>query len=449
MMVKKNTGSLALKDKLAFGMGAFGKDFVYIFISMYLLYFYTDVLKIPATTAGAILLVVRLVDALFDLPFGFLVDKTRTRWGKLRPYLLFGAVPYGVACALLFYAPAISQSGKIIYAFTLYLLISILYSVVSIPHAALNTVMTDSVQERAHLSKYLVMFSGIAAAVAGVITVPIVHLFPSEKSGYFFMGASLGLLAIIFILLCFKGTTEQVAESENMSVPLKLALKTVMTNIPFLILCASFILAQLSLGIRGAAGIYYFIYNVGNANLFSVVSGIGGLIGLILTFLSPFLALRIGMKNYYILVGAFTVLNFLLIYFAPVSNIPLVLALNIIAGALTGLTMFAGWGMLPDAISYSIQINGLHIEGVYYSLYNFIQKLGTSLAGGLAGFVLAAYGYQTGSAPTPRTLEGILVTSALIPAGCALLFSILMAFYNAKKEESINPQIEGDHSNVL
>ncbi|MCM3033133.1 MFS transporter [Niallia sp. MER 6] len=444
-----NTVSLALKEKLAFGMGAFGKDFVYIFISMYLLYFYTDVLQIPATTAGAILLIVRLVDALFDLPFGFLVDKTRTRWGKLRPYLLFGAVPYGACAAFLFYAPAFSQSGKIFYAFTLYLLISILYSIVSIPHAALNTVMTDNIQERAHLSKYLVMFSGIAAAVAGVITVPIVSLFPNEKSGYFFMGASLGMLAIIFILLCFRGTTEQVTNTDNKSVPLRLALKTVMTNIPFLILCASFLLAQLSLGIRSAAGIYYFIYNVGNANLFSIVSGIGGIIGLVLTFLSPLLALRIGMKKYYILVGAFTVIDFLLIYFTPVSNIPLVLTLNIMAGTLTGLTMFAGWGMLPDAISYSIKRNGLHIEGVYYSLYNFIQKLGTSLAGGLAGFVLAAYGYQTGNAPTPQSLEGILVTSALIPAACALLFSILMVFYNSNKAEAINSQIEGDRSNVL
>lgn len=442
-MKRKDAGSISLKERLAFGLGAFGKDFAYIFISMYLLYFFTDVLKISATTAGTILLVVRLIDAGFDIPFGFFVDKTKTKWGKLRPYLLFGAIPYGVVAALLFYSPNFSESGKVFYAFTLYLLISILYSIVSIPHAALNTVMTNNFHERTHLSKYLIIFSGMATAVAGAITVPIVGLFPSEKSGYFFMGSLVGILAIILILTCFKGTTEQVMDSgDSGQVPFKLAIKTVFTNVPFLVLCSSFLLAQLSLGVRGAAGIYYFIYNVGNANLFSIVSGIGGIIGLILTFLSPALVMRIGMKNYYILVGVFTLIDFLLIYFTPVSNTPVVLVLNISAGALIGLTMFAAWGILPDVISYSIKRNGLHVEGVYYALYNFIQKLGSSLSGGLAGFVLAAYGYKTGGAPTPKSLEGILVTSALIPAACALIFTVLMFFYKTNKEQSKNETIE-------
>ncbi|WP_462412958.1 MFS transporter [Neobacillus sp. Marseille-QA0830] len=442
-MKKKDPSGISLKQKLAFGSGAFGKDFVYIFISMYILYYFTDVLKISATTAGSILLLVRLIDAGFDIPFGFLVDKTKTKWGKLRPYLLFGAIPYGIVAAFLFYAPNFSGSGKVFYAFTLYLLISVLYSVVSIPHAALNTVMTDNVQERTQLSKYLIIFSGIAAAVAGAITVPIVGLFPSEKSGYFFMGVLIGVLAIILILTCFKGTAEQVAVSETSEqVPFKLAIKTIFTNKPYVILCAAFLLAQLSLGVRGAAGIYYFIYNVGNANLFSVVSAVGGIVGLILTFLSPALVMKIGMKNYYISIGVLTILDYLLIYFAPTSNPPIVLVLNILAGAFTGLTMFAAWGILPDAISYSIKQNGLHIEGVYYSLYNFIQKLGSSLSGGLAGFILAAYGYKSGGAPTARSLEGILVTAALVPAACALIFAVLMFFYKTNHTETKNKTIK-------
>lgn len=436
-MDQKNAGRITFKEKLAFGSGAFGKDFVYIFISMYIMYFYTDVLKIPAATAGTILLVVRLIDAGFDLPFGFLVDKTKSKWGKMRPYLLFGAVPYGIVTALLFYAPNFTESGKVFYAFTLYLLISILYSVVSIPHAALNTVMTDNAEERTHLTKYLVLFSGLAAAIAGTIAVPIVGLFPSPKTGYFFMGALIGFLSIILILTCFKGTTEKVVEGEKREqVPFKLAIKTVFSNGPFLILAASFLLAQLSLGVRGAAGIYYFIYNVGNPNLFSVVSGLGGIIGLVLTILLPVLAIRIGMRNFYIVIGILSAIDFLLIYFTPVHLSPLVLVLNIIAGSLTGLVMFAAWGALPDAISYSVNRNGLHIEGVYYSLYNFIQKLGSSLSGGIAGFVLAAYGYKTGGAPTPQSLEGILVTSALIPAACAVIFTVLMFFYKTKPSKS-------------
>lgn len=436
-MKGKEAGSISLKEKLAFGSGAFGKDIVYIFISMYIMYFYTDVLKIPAATAGTILLVVRLIDAGFDLPFGFLVDKTKSKWGKMRPYLLFGAVPYGIVTALLFYAPNFTETGKVFYAFTLYLLISILYSIVSIPHAALNTVMTENVQERTHLTKYLVLFSGLSAAIAGTIAVPIVGLFPSPKTGYFFMGAFIGVLSIILILLCFKGTAEKVIENEKREqIPFKLAIKTVGTNIPFLILSASFLLAQLSPGIRGASGIYYFIYNVGNPNLYSVVSGLGGIIGLVLTLVLPAIAIRIGIRNFYILIGALSVIDFLFIYFTPVNMAPMVLVLNILAGALTGLVMFAAWGALPDAISYSVRQNGLHIEGVYYSLYNFIQKLGSSLSGGLAGFVLAAYGYQAGSAPTPKSLEGILVTSALIPAACALLFTVLMLFYKTKPSKS-------------
>jgi len=440
-MASKAYSSILLREKLAFGAGAFGKDFVYIFVSMYLLYFYTDVLGISAATAGSILLIVRFIDAAFDLPFGFMVDKTNSKWGKLRPYLLFGAVPYGVTAAFLFFAPEIGEGGKVFYAFSLYFLISILYSVVSIPHAALNTVMTDNPEERAQLTKYLMLFSGLAAALAGSITVPVVGMFPSERSGYFFMGAVTGVMAILLLFLCFKGTKEQVTTSElNENIPFKHAWKTVLTNKPFIILSASFLMMQISLGIRGAAGIYYFIYNVGNANLFSVVSAAGGLAGLVITFLLPAIVRRIGMKKFYIAAGLLTLLNFLSIYAAPVHIIPLVLILNIAASALTSVALFAAWGSLPDAIAYQLKKNGLHIEGVYYALYNFIQKVGSSIAGGLAGFVLAAFGYKSGMTPTARSLEGILVTSAIIPAVCALLFTIFMFFYRTKdknKKESV------------
>lgn len=435
-MMRKDASSISFKEKLAFGAGAFGKDFVYLFISLYIMFYFTDVLKIPAATAGTILLVVRLIDAGFDIPFGFLVDKTKTRWGRLRPYLLFGAIPYGIVAALLFYSPNLTESGKIFYAFTLYLLISILYSVISIPHAALNTIMTDNVKERAHLTKYLVLFSKIAITVAGTITVPLVGLFPSQQSGYFFMGALIGVIAIILILTCFKGTNEKVNENKQaLQVPLNLVIKTVFSNGPYLILATSFLLAQLCLGVRSSALIYYFIYNVENANLFSVVSGIGGLIGIAITLVLPTIALRIGVRNFYLLVGFITILNFLLIYFTPTHLTSLVLILNILAATLTGLIMFAAWGSLPDAISYSVKQNGLHIEGVYYSLYNFIQKLGSSLSAGIAGFILAAYGYKTGGEPTASSLEGILMTSTFFPAICALIFTILMLFYKTNKAQ--------------
>ncbi|MBB6672380.1 MFS transporter [Cohnella nanjingensis] len=438
------TAGMPLKEKLAFGAGAFGKDFVYLFITLYILYFFTDVLQISAVTAGTILLVVRLIDAGFDLPFGFAVDKTRSRWGKLRPYLLFGAIPYGIVTALLFYTPDLSGSGKIYYAFSFYLLISILYSVISIPHAALNTVMTDSMKERAQLSTILLIFSGMAITLVSSVTLPIVALFPNEQAGYLFMGATVGLVAIVLILVCFKGTSEQIADSERQAaIPFKVAIRTIFTNKPYLALSVSFFMLQVCFGVRGAASIYYFIYNVGNVNLFSMVSLVGGLAGLGLQFFAPAFIMKFGKRSLYIWTGVLLIADLAAIYMAPTGSVPLVFILNTLASILAGLSMLAAWASLPDAIDYSVRRNGLHIEGMYYSLYNFLQKLGSSVAGGLSGVVLAAYGYQTGGAPTADSLEGIRVTSTLIPAACAVVFTIAMLFYRTHRTEPANAGTEG------
>lgn len=440
----KSATGLTLKEKLAFGSGAFGKDFVYLFITLYILYFFTDVLKIPAVTAGTILLVVRLIDAGFDLPFGFVVDKTRSRWGKLRPYLLFGAIPYGIVAAMLFYSPNFTEGGKIFYAFSLYLLISILYSIISIPHAALNTVMTDNTKERAQLSTILLIFSGIAITIVSSITLPLIALFPSEKLGYLFMGSVVGLMAMICLLICFKGTSEQVSSANQQEhIPFKLALRTIFTNKPYIVLAVSFLMLQICFGVRSAASIYYFIYNVGNVNLFGVVSLVGGLVGLGLQFFAPAFMMKFGKRSLYIGTGVLLILNLIAVYFSPVGNVPIVFVLNMLISVLAGLSMLAAWASLPDAIDYSVRRNGLHIEGMYYSLYNFLQKLGSSIAGGLSGLVLAAYGYHAGGAPTPKSLEGIMVTSTLIPAACAVVFTIVMIFYRTYRTASANPNIEG------
>lgn len=446
-MNDKSSAALPLKEKLAFGAGAFGKDFVYLFISFYILYFFTDVLKIPVATAGSILLIVRLIDAGFDLPFGFIVDKTRSRWGKLRPYLLFGAIPYGIVTALLFYTPSFSSGGKVFYAFTLYLLISILYSIISIPHAAMNTVMSDNTKERAQLSTLLLIFSGIAITLISSITLPVVALFPSEQTGYFTIGSIIGFVSIVLLLVCFKGTKERVTASEQqVQIPFKLAFKTMFTNKPYLVLAAAFFMLQVCVGIRSAASIYYFIYNVGNINVFSIVSLVGGLICLGLQFFAPVFIMKFGKRSLYIGTGTIMVIDLILVYMTPAGSTGMVFVLNTIVAIMTGLCMLAAWAALPDAIAYSIERNGLHIEGMYYSLYNFLQKLGSSVAGGIAGLILAAYGYQAGGAPTTSSLEGIMVTSTLVPAACALAFTVIMIFYNANTKAAAASK--GSESNV-
>lgn len=285
--MEKNTLPLKKVEKFAFLSGAFGKDMLLAFITAFLLFYYTNIMGISAATAGTIILLVRIIDAVFDIWLGANIDKVKTKWGKFRPFLLFGSIPYGVITALLFFSPELSETGKMVYAFSFYLFHSLLYSIVGIPHAALNTVMTKNEKERSQLSSLMVFGSFIGGMISGIATPSIVALFPTEKMGYGMVALIFSAISAISILFCFAKTKEQMGGIVNESNPKVDTIKTMdsvkalFRNRAFILLSISYLFAMMSSFVSSAMGIYYFTYIIKNVNFY----GINGLLASVFTIL--------------------------------------------------------------------------------------------------------------------------------------------------------------------
>lgn len=440
--MEKITLPLKKVEKFAFTSGAFGKDILFGFVGAFLLFYYTNIMGISAGIAGMIILIVRLIDAVFDIWLGANVDKVKTKWGKFRPFLLFGAIPYGAVTALLFFAPDMPETGKIVYAFSLYLVHSLLYSIIGIPHAALNTVMTDNEKERSQLSSLLVFGALCGGLISGVATPSIVTLFPTEKIGYGIVALIFASLSTISILFCFAKTKEQNNQvnkentTEVNSIKMKEALKAVFRNKAFILLSISFLFAMMSSFISSAMGIYYFTYIIKNVNLLGINGLVGTVFTVIFTAFSSIFIMKLGKKKLFVLGSIITLVSKIVLFFVPGSNFLLVLALNVIGGVAGIAVVVAAWAALPDVTDYTVKKEKVHIEGMFYSIFNFFQKVGQSLSSAITGGVLAYFGYKSGEAVQSASgIAGVLWGNTIIAGIIMIVPIILMWFYNLEKEQ--------------
>ncbi|WP_082096638.1 MFS transporter [Paenibacillus wulumuqiensis] len=422
---------LSVLEKLSYGSGDLAINFYWSMVLTYMLFFYTDVVKLPAAVVGTMFLLVRILDGFIDLGMGAIIDRTQTRWGKLRPFILFGAVPMAIVGILCFSAPDFGMTGKIVYAYITYIAIMAMMSFIGTPYGALTSAMTQNPLERVSLSSYRIVGSMIGSIIVSVMTPIIIgHFWPGNNQvGYRNTLMIYSVFALVFYMICFAGTRERVAAKKAVPLPFRKSARVLLLNKPLLLITFIYLVFQAAAGIRSSISIYYVNYNLDRTDLLSLFMLItfgGNLIG---TLAAPLLTKWLEKKNAIILGLSGTIISGVALFLTDYSNLPMVIFWTLLSSLIGGMPAAVIWGALPDTVEYSEWKTGHRTEGLIYGIFSFGQKLSIAISGALSGYILQVTGYVPEAVQTSTALTGIAFLLCLLPAILSALGIIAALFY--------------------
>ncbi|WNS44629.1 glycoside-pentoside-hexuronide (GPH):cation symporter [Paenibacillus sp. MMS20-IR301] len=432
------TTKVPLAEKMAFSSGLLGQNMLYSFMSMYILFFYTDLLGIPATTASFILVAASIFDACLDPVMGMITDKTRSRWGKFRPYLLFAPFLIAAATALCFWDPGSSSQVTLVIATVSYLLWGLLYTVCDTPLWALSSVISTDPGERT-LFVTLGKIGGTLGAV--VITVGGIQLllaFGGERStgAYLYSAIIIGVIAASSIFFTGLLARERVIPSAE-TIPFRENLQTVYKNKPLLTLLAALLIINLVNGIRQSIQLYYVVYVWGDAGYATQV-GISLVVGMLLGMIAtPPLLRRFSKKKVFIVSCVLGSLSCILPYFLGDHRILPTLIFFAVSFFFSGMTTIVSTSMLLDTIDYSEWKLGFRGEGIVFSTNTFITKFSGALSRLIIGASLGLLSYVENQPATPQLQNGLSFVMFLLPALCFLAAILPILFYNISDRQRI------------
>lgn len=435
---------ISLKEKIGYGLGDTASNLYFQMFVNFLLFFYTDVFGIPAAAAGTMLMVSRFWDAVNDPIMGVIADRTNSKWGKFRPYLIWMSGPLAIIGVLTFVTPNFSVSGKIIYAYITFTLVMMAYTAVNIPYSALMGVISPNSQERTSVSTFRFVLAFVGAFVVQGLTLPLVNLFGNgdQSVGFPLTMGVYGILACILFYITFKTTQERVQVPSTQRPSLKEDVKDLMKNRPWLHLLIMGIFTLGYIIIRNGTILYYFKYYIGDetlASLFMVLGTVAVIAGVACT---QFFAKKFGKKKFYITVMGLTTLLTMLFYFIPAEHIILVFVFHILISFIMAPQAPLLWAMYADTADYSEWKNERRATGLIFSAATFAQKFGMAIGGGLAGWLLAFFEFVPNVQQTPSTLNGIRLMMSFIPAIGSLIATITAFFYELDDETMKNIELE-------
>ncbi|OOM72043.1 MFS transporter [Clostridium sp. BL-8] len=432
---------ISLKEKLGYASGDLACNFIYQTVSSYLLFFYTDVFGITAAAAGFMFLIVRMFDAVMDPFIGTVIDKTNTKYGRFRPYILYGAIPFAVVAILCFTTPGFSDPMKLVYAYITYILLSVTYSVVNIPYAALTSAITQDNKEIVSLTSVRMLFSNAGGIIvsfgvpllAGIFT----HMTGKTSSGWQITMSTMGILGAIILIFCFLNTKErvQVNHSKEAKINFKDIFLQLKTNRPLVIICLFFILNFGVNSIVNSVGIYYITYNVARPDLVKWYGLMGTLPALVLMPLMPLMNKLMGKKKLLFTALSMKAIGLIALFLIPSSMVPLIFTARLIAALGTITAGGFVWALIPETIDYGEYKTGKRTSGIIYALVGFFFKFGMAIGGIVPGLILSKYGYVANQVQTATALHGILMTLTLIPAIFVVIELGAIFFYNLDEKE--------------
>lgn len=438
---------LSFREKLAYGLGDTASNFFFQTFNIFLAYYYTDVVAIQNTAAvGTLLGTMPILVAALNPVIGVLADRTSSRWGKFRPWILWSAVPYGMLGFMMFLNPDFTPDGKLAYAYVTYTLMLIAYATINTPYSALMGVMSPSSEDRTSLSSYRFSCAFVGALLIGWL-VPWLKDFLAGVSGSPAAGfrntmAIFSVLSVVMFFYTFLNTRERVVPPAGQDSSLGEDLRVLFRNAPWLVLFFAGFLTLANTGLRSGSGIYYFKYVIGHEawlgtfNLVGFLAFIGG--ALSTKFFTRFASRRKLMIGLTIL-NALTMAAF---YWVDPQNLTLLYALNIFGSFVAGPTPAIVWSMYADTADYGEWKFGRRTTGLVFSATVFIQKVGLAIGSAMIGWLLSYYGYVANIAQEPRAIHGITLIFSLLPAGFALLSGMAIFFYPL--EEKTVKQMEGE-----
>jgi glycoside/pentoside/hexuronide:cation symporter, GPH family len=440
MMSSENLKKVSMVEKVGYASGDLACNLIYATVSTYLLFFYTDVFGLSAAAAGTMFLVVRIVDALADPFIGTIVDRTNSRFGRFRPYLLFGAFPFAILAILCFTTPDFSDMGKLIYAYITYVGLSLTYTTINVPYGALTSAMTRNNQEVVSITSVRMFFANLGGLIVAFF-VPVLSTYLRDTTGNAALGwqLTMGILGIIgacLLIFCFKSTKERVTlQKSEEKVKFSDIFEQFRVNRPLVVLSIFFIIIFGVNSISNSVGIYYVTYNMGREDLVKWYGLLGSLPALIILPFIPRMNKWLGKKKLLNFALALNIIGLLALLVVPPSNVFLVLLCRLIAAA--GSLTAGGymWALIPETIEYGEYKTGKRMGGLIYAIIGFFFKFGMALGGIVPGLVLDKFGYVANQVQTPEALTGILITTTVIPVIFLILAMIDINFYNLDEKK--------------
>lgn len=424
-----NPSTLTKKEIYSFGLAGLGQNLIYNFSATFIMIFYTDVLGLTAISVGTLMLVARVWDAINDPIMGMIVDKTRTRWGKLRPYLLAASIPMAVFTILTFLNVNLSLTERLVYAYITYIGWGMIYTISDVPYWGLSSAISDKPKDRLTIMTVARILSNVGIAVSIIVPPLVLGILQDHPQRFAIVAGGISIIGAILFMLAFFNTRERVTRPAGVS-KLKdfLLLKE---NKPLLQLQSSRMLGAFRM-IIGAAGTFFAKYNLENESLFALLGATLVVSMIIAMMFTPFLRRFFSKKALYQGGLLLQAIAHVVMFFIGYNNLILVMLLLFVIGFSMGLNDVIMHIMVNDSIDYLQKKTTKRLEGLVFSLHTFTTKLQTAIGLFAMGLILTMFGFVQNVAQTDNSRLGIFLLLTLLPAASSLLSLIPMLKY---KEE--------------
>jgi GPH family glycoside/pentoside/hexuronide:cation symporter len=442
---------LRLTEKLSYGFGDLASVLYWQTFMVYLTYFYTDIFGLAAAAAGTMLGLSRSVDAFFDPVMGLVADRTQTRWGKFRPYLLWLCVPFAVMGVLTFTVPDLAAPGKLIWAWITYNALMLLYTAINIPYTAMLGVITPNPNERTSLSSIKFVGAFSAGMIVSATLLPMSKILGAgnDARGWQLTFVVIGLAAIAFFLITFFNTRERVLPPKAQKSSVLQDLRDLVTNGPWLILLATTITFILFVALRSSVTVHYFKYYVGTQTLtlpswlpkfggtqewhleglVSVFNTSGQLASLIGVMLVPFYARLVGRKAAFVTMFLVAIASTAAFYFLKADQLLLIFGINLVGSITGGPLSVLLWAMYADTADYAEWKKGRRATGLIFSASIFSQKQGWAIGAWVALGLMQSVGFVANVEQTTRSLHGLVLLMSVFPAVIGIVSILIVLFY--------------------
>lgn len=444
------TKSFVYRQRFGYGLGDFACNLIWQMISLYLLYFYTDVMKLNAAAIAVMFIVCRVIDAVTDVLVGFAIDKTKTRWGKSRPWFLFGAVPFALSAFLAFSVPDIAPQGKLIYAYVTYIFLSFMYTVVNIPLASILPTLTDDMNERTVLATWRKFFAFLGSTIVSATALTMVKMIGNgnEAAGFRVVMGIFGVVGCICFLLTFALVRENNLNQTEKSATLAETMRSVMQNRPWKLFALNILFMWTGYFIQSSALVYYYKYYIGSTQMATLVATIMTMIPMIANLTVPFLAKRLGKRNLYSTSAAVQLIGLVIIFIGN-QNTALIIAGAVISAAGYGCKESIYFSMQADPVDYGEWKTGVQATGTLSAINGFLGKVAQAAAGGISGVLLSWGAYDSEAVKqTANALLAIKMMYIYIPVILIICSIITMSFYDLdKKFPQIQKELEERRKN--
>ena len=465
---------LPLREKIGYGFGDFASVLFWQSITMNMMFFYTDVFKIAETTkaavvAGTMIMTSRLFDAIIDPIIGMTADRTETRWGKFRPYLLWMSLPLAISAVLTFTTPDLGPSGKIVYAYLTLFLFMACYAGINIPYSSLLGVLTPDPTQRTSASSFKFTFAYISGMTVSATSLLLAKHFGNgvdtkDPGGWTKTIMLYGIVAIVFFALTFLLTKERVRPPKSQKTSVRRDLTDLVTNVPWIVLLFATISMIMFVASRIGVTNYYFKYYITNYSevthntinysflswnftwgfeeVATVFNTLGQGCAILGALLVPLLTARIGKKNSFLLLFAIAIVSTAVFYFLTPQDLTLIFLFQITGSLSGGPLSPVIWAMYADTADFSEWKRGRRATGLVFSASATCQKVGWAIGALFTGALLSSYGFIADKAQSLEVTHLLTMLMSIIPSAFGLISVILILFY--KLDEKTMKQIQTD-----